>query len=152
MNRYKQFKKYFEALGPNAQSQKIAYINTAVFFLVWLAISLFIADTPPPPGFIFIILILIILSFVLYIYCKSFIPRIIFGEKHVLWKTLLHWVMAGAIVGFLFCLLPGGEPSMQGLVTIYDKLILFGVMVFLSVISGIGLYVFNIIFIKILKK
>lgn len=115
-----------------------------------MAIALFIADHPPP-GFILIIFVLVILAFVVYIYSLAFIPLMMADEKHLLWKNIFHWVKSGAIVGLLLCLLPRGEPSMEGLGSIYDKFILLGVIVVVSVISGVGLYIINGILIKRLK-
>ncbi len=148
-------KKYFEEIlskvNSNARVKKIVSINATVFFIGWLAIMLYIADTPPPPGFIIVVLALSVLAFFLYIYCASFIPRMISGEKYLFRRNLLKWLIGGIILGFLLTLCPGGEPSMQGKITIYDKLILLGVVTFLSAINGIGFYIFNVVLVKEVK-
>ena len=139
-------KKYLnKILDSKFKVKKRATINSFLFFLIWFVILLFIADTPPPRGFVVVPIILGGLSCILYIYSLFFIPRLITNEKYLLLKSLLHWIITGVFLGFFLALIPSGEPSIQEHITVSDKLILLGIIVLLSILNGIGFYVFNLI-------
>lgn len=126
--------------------KKWAAINSFLFFVIWLSILFFIADTPPPKRFIVVPIILLFLSLILFVYSLYFIPRLILNDKYLLLKSLVHWIIAGIFLGLLLALIPGGEPSIQ--ITRYDKLILIGVIILINIINGIGLYIFDLIIVK----
>lgn len=126
--------------------KKGAAINSFLFFITWFSILLFIADNPPPKGFIMFPIILLFLSLILFVYSLYFIPRLLLDEKYLFFKSLAHSIIAGLVLGLLLALIPGGEPSIQ--ITIYDKLILIGVIILINILNGIGLYIFDLILVK----
>ena len=142
-------KNFLKKFNQNKKVNKIAFINSIAFFINWLIISFAIADKPPPPGFILIILFLAIFSLCIYCYeIFFFIPYMISNRKYLFGKTLLHWGIAGIIVGLLFSLLPSGEPSIKELVTISDRLITIFIIFLFSIINCLFVYFINIILYK----
>ena len=81
--------------------QRIASINAALFFVVWLLILLAGADFPPPRGFIWIIVTIAASSAVVYWRVPAYIEWAQTGRSGRYWRVVLDGVVAAGSAGLV---------------------------------------------------
>jgi hypothetical protein len=130
----------------------IALADAIAFVVAWLGFLLYIADRPPPPRFTIVLALLIGLGVAVYFYYLSLLPRIGLGERKLAVKSLLHWAIAGFALGLMLSFLPGGEPSLPATGSTVPNVILVGVVTAMAAVTGIAIYVMNLVLLRWLAR
>jgi hypothetical protein len=125
--------------------RRVAQLNAAIFFLVWLAILYAGADHPPPPGFVVVVLLDLIAAGLVYWRVPLYLAWIASRRRN----ALLFVVLDGLVAGLTFAALPltarwwlgGGEPTVAP--TVADSLIWLTVVGGLGMLNAVAIYIAN---------
>lgn len=126
--------------------RKIAGINAAGFFFLWLVVLVAGSDKPPPIGFLWIVLVIALSAVVVYWRIPTYILWFQTQRPGRLLRVAIEGFMAGLVVAMPFALLGAGEPSvpMQPIA----HLGWFSILGLMGMLNALTLYGINVVLAK----
>jgi hypothetical protein len=120
--------------------RKVARINAAVFFFLWLVVLLAGADKPPPIGFLWLVPVVALSALVVYWRIPTYIQWSQTQRPGRLLRVALEGFTAGLVVATPFALFGGGGSTPMPPIAYVGAFVILGTM---GMLNSLALYVIN---------